>query len=83
MDPPNTHHLIVAPEGLGIIPLSLRHGTPEVARVDVLVPADARVDVLVSVVAQMADRITPWPPPLLVLRMSAPFSRGVRGTTRS
>ena len=53
-----------------------------VARADVLVSEVARVDVLVPGVTGMADRITPWPPPLLVLRMSAPFSRGVRGTTR-
>ena len=50
---------------------------------DVLVPVDARVDVLVSVVVRvdvlvpgvtgMAERITPWPPPLL-------SCRGVRST---
>ena len=47
-----------------------------VARADVLVSEVARVDVLVPGVTGMADRITPWPPPLL-------SCRGVRSTTRS
>ena len=44
-----------------------------VARVDVLVSVVVRVDVLVPGVTGMAERITPWPPPLL-------SCRGVRST---
>ena len=44
-----------------------------VVRVDVLVPVVVRVDVIVPSVTGMAERITPWPPPLL-------SCRGVRST---